>query len=69
MNCSIHWRIKHFYLCSKVYQECDGVFQAKLPSDEGCNALPRHPDKCVFDFFFLFLNQNICCGYSKEPLD
>ena len=18
-------------------------------------------------FFFLFLNQNICCGYSKEP--
>ena len=19
------------------------------------------------DFFFLILNQNICCGYSKEP--
>ena len=21
----------------------------------------------VQQFFFLFLNQNICCGYSKEP--
>ena len=21
----------------------------------------------VPNFFFLFLNQNICCGYSKEP--
>ena len=19
------------------------------------------------NFFYLFLNQNICCGYSKEP--
>ena len=26
----------------------------------------RPPDKCVTKFFFLFLNQNICCGYSKE---
>ena len=23
--------------------------------------------ECVTEFFFLFLNQNICCGYSKEP--
>ena len=22
--------------------------------------------QCVPDFFFFFLNQNICCGYSKE---
>ena len=21
----------------------------------------------LLKFFFLFLNQNICCGYSKEP--
>ena len=30
----------------------------------------RPPDKRIFDnyqLFFIFLNQNICCGYSKEP--
>ena len=28
----------------------------------------RPPDKCACqNFFFLFLSQNICCGYSKEP--
>ena len=27
----------------------------------------RSPNKCVMDFFFLFINQNIFCGYSKEP--
>ena len=24
-------------------------------------------DECVIIIFLLFLNQNICCGYSKEP--
>ena len=23
--------------------------------------------ECVPNFFLLFFNQNICCGYSKEP--
>ena len=23
--------------------------------------------KCTKKIIFLFLNQNICCGYSKEP--
>ena len=28
----------------------------------------RPPDKSVYwNIIFLFLNQNICCGYSKEP--
>ena len=28
----------------------------------------RTPDKSVYKkIFFSFLNQNICCGYSKEP--
>ena len=27
----------------------------------------RTPDKSANWIFFLFLNQNICCGYSKEP--
>ena len=28
----------------------------------------RPPDKVrIRKSFFLFLNQNICCGYSKEP--
>ena len=26
------------------------------------------PDKSVMkNYFFVYLNQNICCGYSKEP--
>ena len=25
------------------------------------------PRVCDFKFIFLFLNQNICCRYSKEP--
>ena len=30
--------------------------------------LNRAPDKVGSrKLFFLFLNQNICCGYSKEP--
>ena len=28
----------------------------------------RPPDKSAYwKIIFLFLNQNICCGYSKEP--
>ena len=27
----------------------------------------RSPVKCYWKLFFLFLNQNIYCGYSKEP--
>ena len=31
-------------------------------------ALFRPPDKSAYwKLFFLFLSQNICCGYSKEP--
>ena len=30
--------------------------------------VPKRPiSKCVTKIIFLFLNQNICCWYSKEP--
>ena len=33
---------------------------------EFCITPYRPPDKCVPENY-LFLNHNICCGYSKEP--
>ena len=40
-----------------------GIFvKLSMPPTEA----PR--SECVTEkYFFLFLNQNICCGYSKEP--
>ena len=40
----------------------------KINLDEVIVICSRAPDKvCIGKLFSLFLIQNICCGYSKEP--
>ena len=54
--------MKFVFLCS-----LDKSSSLKAKSQE-THIISRPPDKGVYrKIIFLFLNQNICCGYSKEP--
>ena len=39
----------------------------QLGKSDKMQGLPRVLRVCNENLIFLFLNQNICCGYSKEP--
>ena len=50
------------------YIRCIVVFVRFLRTNgTGTDSSIKPPDKCAYLDFFLFLNQYICCGYSKEP--
>ena len=55
---SVHFRTKHrFIITFNICHYCHMT-----------SSNTRPPDKSVYlKIIFLFLNQNICCGYSKEP--
>ena len=56
------YRVSHMYMCINAYRFCVGY----LFFDVVLN-VQDFSYECVAKIGFLLLNQNICCGYSKEP--
>ena len=50
-----------------IHQKNNDVSAALGPSLMGTNSAPDKSAK--FKIIFLFRNQNICCGYLKEPFE
>ena len=52
-----------------LYWSANFVFHLKTRCYKQDFWMSSGPQKrvCKWKLFFLFLNQNICCGYSKEP--